>query len=429
VKVELIPIDSVIVEDRGREDFGAVGELAESIRTKGLLHPLVVDENNKLIAGERRLRALKLLKWETVPVNRFNDLDELTKVEIELEENTKRKSLTWQEESKLIQRAVEMRRGSNPEYKIENDPLLDKMGETTLKENLFLARMQEKFPSIAKEKDKSNAVRLAKRMQEKEVRSLLVKAAGSTPLTTLASPTSSVKSYSVEGVTLYLQDCLEGVRNLPSESIDLIITDYPFGIDFGNNADFLKRWDEVYDDSKDSLLSILLPETLKEFKRILKPGAHFYIFYPTVYHEQFRLEISKHLTLQHVPLIWDKKTGGTSFAPYRVYAPNYEGVFYGWKGESQGARKLSSPGYCVLDFPNLTGGNKVHPAEKPVELISYLINQSTIEGETVLDCFSGSGVTLEACLRMNRKGIAFELSQRWYELGVSRLMFHVKERK
>lgn len=423
MKVELIPIDSVLVEDRGREDFGAVGELAESIRTKGLLHPLVVDENTKLIAGERRLRALKLLKWELVPVNRFSDLDELMKVEIELEENTKRKNLTWQEESRLIQKAVSMRRGSNPEYRIENDPLLDKMSESSLKENLFLARMAEKFPSIVQEKDKSNAVRLAKRLQEKEIRSLMVKAAGSANINVNA-PTSSVQSYSIEGVTLYLQDCLEGIRLLPSESIDLILTDFPFGVDFGNNADFLKRWDEVYEDSNDVLLKSLVPELCIEFKRVLKDGAHFYIFYPSMYHQEFFDEFNKYFKVQRIPLIWNKRTGGTSFAPYTYYAPNYEPILYGWKGLAP--RKLHSPGYCVLNFDNLTGGDKTHPAEKPLELMCYLIQQSTIEGETVLETFSGSGVTLEACLRMSRKGIGFELSQRWYELGVERLMNRAK---
>ena len=422
MKIELIPIDSILVEDRGRIEFGAVGELAESIRTKGLLHPLIIDENNRLIAGERRLRALTLLKHTLVPVQRFNELDELTKVEIELEENTRRKNLSWQEESSLIAKSVGLRRLNDPSYTLDNDPLLDKMKESTLKENLFLSRMMERHPEIINEKDKKNAVRKAKRLQEKELRTLIVKASGnSTPET---NSDVGIPTFSTNGVMLVNQDCLEGIRSLPSDSIDLILTDFPFGVDLGNNTEFNKHWEEIYSDSTQHLLTKLLPELCIEFHRVLKDGAHFYIFYPSMFHVEFFAEFTKLLKVQRIPLIWNKRTGGNSFAPYTYYAPNYEPILYGWKGSTP--RKLHAPGYCVLNFDSIHGSSKTHPAEKPLELMNYLIQQSTIEGETVLETFSGSGVVAESCVRMDRKCIAYELSPQWYELAVERIMNRVK---
>ena len=74
----------------------------------------------------------------------------------------------------------------------------------------------------------------------------------------------------------------------------------------------------------------------------------------------------------------------------------------------------------MLNFENKIS-DKTHPAEKPVSLITYLVEQSSIEGETILDCFSGSGVTMAVSKRLNRKGIAFELSTRWFELGIERI--------
>jgi hypothetical protein len=103
-----IPIDSIIVENRRREDFGDVEGLAESIRRLGLFHPLVVDENNNLIAGERRLRACKMIGWREISVRYFTNLTDDEKNEIELEENARRKDLTPFEQSKSIVRLLQV---------------------------------------------------------------------------------------------------------------------------------------------------------------------------------------------------------------------------------------------------------------------------------------------------------------------------------
>ena len=85
-------------ESRFRKDFGDISELAESIRNFGLLQPVVIDRDFNLIAGERRLRACLSLGLEEIPARFYDELDELTAREIELEENIRRKQFTWQEE-------------------------------------------------------------------------------------------------------------------------------------------------------------------------------------------------------------------------------------------------------------------------------------------------------------------------------------------
>lgn len=424
MNIRLIPIGDINEGERARVDYGEVGDLANSIREKGLMHPIVIDSNMNLIAGGRRFRAHQLLKMELIPCHIFSDLNELQRAELELEENSKRKDFSWQEEVKLTEKLVRLRKEQDPSLTMKEHFLGDDIGAKTIQRNLFLARMGELHPEILLEKDKANAMRKAERIQEGKIRKLLVQASNGESMT--PSGDNSIREFSSNGVTLRNQDCLEGIRSLPNESIDLIITDFPFGVDLDKNAEFKKNgWDQVYSDDTQNLLSVLLPGLASEFQRVLKEGGHFYIFYPSIHHNAFDSELRKYFTLQHVPLIWNKRTGGVSFAPYRVYAPNYEPILYGWKGES---RKLKAPGYCVLNFDNLHGGEKTHPAEKPLELLCYLIDQSSIEGEVVLETFSGSGVTLEACLRMNRKGIGFELSPKWYELGVERLINRSKGR-
>src|SRR5262245_45947442 len=90
-----LPIESIRVGPRHRKDMGDVSALAESIRELGLLQPVVVRPDNRLVAGARRLAAVRLLGWSKVPVVVASDLDdELRLRKAERDENRCRKELT-----------------------------------------------------------------------------------------------------------------------------------------------------------------------------------------------------------------------------------------------------------------------------------------------------------------------------------------------
>src|SRR5438552_18759707 len=91
-----------IPERRQRHEIGDIASLADSISRLGLIHPLVVDNNNTLIAGFRRYTACKSLGWTGVECTRIDDLDPLVRHLVELEENIKRLDLTWQERHDAI---------------------------------------------------------------------------------------------------------------------------------------------------------------------------------------------------------------------------------------------------------------------------------------------------------------------------------------
>lgn len=101
-RTELVPVDNIVVQDRLREDYGDIAGLAESIMTHGLLHPLTIDADNNLIAGERRLRAMRKLGFMEVECRRWGTLTESERRELELEENLRRKDLTAYERSKNL---------------------------------------------------------------------------------------------------------------------------------------------------------------------------------------------------------------------------------------------------------------------------------------------------------------------------------------
>jgi len=108
--IENVPTTSIVVGKRLRKDMGDIVGLVESIRDDGLLHPLTVDQDNMLICGERRLRALRELGFEEVPVRRWFVIDDKHRAAIELAENVHRKDLTEIEKSRDVVKAAELAR-------------------------------------------------------------------------------------------------------------------------------------------------------------------------------------------------------------------------------------------------------------------------------------------------------------------------------
>lgn len=102
MKIMTIPISEIKIGNRRREELGDIQSLAKSIESIGLLHPIVVDDDDRLVAGGRRIEAHKLLGWREIEARSLGDLADDELREIELEENLQRKDLTSYERSRTI---------------------------------------------------------------------------------------------------------------------------------------------------------------------------------------------------------------------------------------------------------------------------------------------------------------------------------------
>lgn len=102
----LVDIDKIIVGDRIRKDFGDIQELADDIRENGLINPPVVNKEYQLLAGERRLRACKLLGWPQIEVRMMDTRDAEHELNIEISENDVRKGFTKTERVDYIKRLL-----------------------------------------------------------------------------------------------------------------------------------------------------------------------------------------------------------------------------------------------------------------------------------------------------------------------------------
>ena len=217
-------------------------------------------------------------------------------------------------------------------------------------------------------------------------------------------------------------NCLDILKNIPNESIDLIVTDPPYPTtsrgNAGNSGGMLQK-----DINKKGKVftynNINCKEYAPEFYRLLKDGSHCYV-------------MTNHLNLIHMlntfttngfhfikSLIWDK--GNKIMGQY--YMSQFEYILFFRKGRGI---KINNCGTSdIISVPNKKqkgkDGKNLHDTEKPVELMEVLVNNSSQENELVLDPFMGVGSTGIACIKNNRNFIGMELDENYFDIAKSRI--------
>lgn len=216
--------------------------------------------------------------------------------------------------------------------------------------------------------------------------------------------------------------CLEVLSTLQDNSIDLIATDPPYKVTSRGSSggtggmlkDTLNKKGLVFKHNE-----IKFDDWLPECYRVLKEGSHCYIMCNNKNLLGMLQSIEKAGFNVFKTLIWVKNTAITNM----YYMDNHEYIIFCRKGK---AKKINNCGTkSVLSFDNPK--NKIHPTEKPVELMQVLIENSSNEGDLVLDPFVGGGATAIACLNSNRECLAIELDEQYYEVTKERIENHVVE--
>jgi ParB family chromosome partitioning protein len=115
-----IDIDKIKVSSRIRKDFGDINELAEDIKKNGLINPPAINKEYQLLAGERRLRACKLLGWKQIPVNMIDTDGEEQDLSIEISENEARKEFTMTERLAYARKLTEIESAKAKQRSLSN---------------------------------------------------------------------------------------------------------------------------------------------------------------------------------------------------------------------------------------------------------------------------------------------------------------------
>jgi site-specific DNA-methyltransferase (adenine-specific) len=186
-------------------------------------------------------------------------------------------------------------------------------------------------------------------------------------------------------------------------TIDLVVSDPPYGMNFQSSHREVKYDKIANDDNLD-----WLPDWVAELKRVAKENAHLYIFCSWHKIDVFKQEFERHFRVKNV-LIWVKNNTGMGDL-YGDYAPQYEMILFCSNGE----KKLKGRRDSSVLSAKITG-NVNHPTEKPVKLLSFLVEKSSNEGDLVLDTFAGSFSTAQACKQTKRNFVSCEINPDYCE--------------
>lgn len=220
-----------------------------------------------------------------------------------------------------------------------------------------------------------------------------------------------------EEVKLLQGDFLYLARNIPSGSVDLVVTDPPYRCISGGRAGKKNQPGGILTVNDGKLFEhndIKAEEYFPEMFRVLADNSHCYVMCNLLNLAHF-MQVAQDVGFKiHNLLVW-KKNNAT---PNRWYMKNCEFTLFLYKGRAKPINDCGSK--QAHDFTNIIG-NKRHPTEKPVELMQYYIANSSDPGDVVFDPFMGCGSTGVAAVKSGRKFIGIELDQRYFETAQRRI--------
>lgn len=430
----IVPIAETEIRKRQRSamDKTKLAELKESIADKGILHPPVYWQDPAtqkwvLSAGERRTEAMRQLHAEgrafthegnvvlpgQIPITRLGDyVDEIARFEVELDENVRRDDLTWQDRVKAFADLHEMRTQTNrKQTQIDTARELVDRGivkslpsaRLHMKEATLIAEHLDN-DKIANARNPAEALSHIYRMEEEKITAALVKRK------LAAMPIMS-------NIRLMNGSCLDVLDGLDSDMADLILADPPYGLG-ASGAGFRARTvhHHNYEDTPDNAKKIARA-ILTEGFRICKTRANIFMFCDIDLFDWLKSTASNMgWTPFRRPLIW-QKSESEGLAPWGGSGPRIttEFIFFATKGQ----RGLNASPIDVFNVKRVSRSERIHAAEKPVELLKTLIQCSTLPGDFVLDPCCGSGSTLVAAKELKRTGLGIEFDTDYYTTAMA----------
>jgi DNA modification methylase len=411
--IHFLPADEIEVQPgRNRKVFSSqqITALAESISSIGLIHPLIVrvdGSNTILAAGERRLRAMKMLMGEgyvpfrclgkivplnCVPVLYYHELDELTAKQVELDENLHRVDLTWQERAQAISELHKIQQAKNPGATFTDTASVletefnHTIGPGKVKEMTLLVENMYR-PEVAAARTEKDATRAMFKALEQEFNEKLGLAVGS----------STVGFIVGDGPREMQRLAAQGTR------FDVVCTDPPYGIDADRSG--LHEFGALVHSYKDSWEKVeqLLIRFSSELDTCTKDKCHLYLFCDVIKFAEIAhiIEENTEFKVWPRPLIWVKNKGtlpSADYGPHRMY----ECILYANKGK----RMITGVYSDVLTYPYET--DRKHAAQKPVALYKDLLRRSCRPGDKVLDPFCGSGTIFSAACDLQLEAVGVD---------------------
>ena len=450
------PISSIIVNrsERIRRDPKEVernaAQIADSLMLVGPISPIMLNEANELIAGECRLEAYKLLGQDEVPVVRRLKLERAMELMIELDENTRRAEMCWQDKALAIaavhDRESKMSEDRKKQWSLRATGELVNQSHSYVRDCLIVAtalRRDDKEVWDAKSFDQAKQILIGRKEQAamaaaaKHSADMLVipsipkatKPSGiisiqlgttqSTPQSVVVTDPEEVKAMRMVKISdrLFNTDCTDLMKNVLAEkSVDAIITDIPYGIDMDLMEDMhgIDQMRSTHD--VDQNVEQMKPFLEGAF-RVLKDNTYLFFFYAQQHQEKLATwgrEVG--FNVLDWNLLWLKPHSCKNNAPHINPTKSYEPVMVMKKGSPRLAKPMTK---CHLEVDGMPDKRlQSNPFAKPLDFINQMILDPILfPGMTILDPFAGGGSILRACILRGCKIIGCEIDkQRFPEL-------------
>lgn len=476
----LVPLSSILVEDRLRIDLGEVQELAESMRDNGVFHPPVVEgipyseadksiindgmptfrgHDYRLLAGGRRMAAFTLLNsnkvegakgedWTMVPVTVFDELPADQKIVVEVEENIKRKEMTWQE---TLAGIVKYHKAKVRTALQEGDTWSQSATGRLL--NMNQAKVSIAFKvhdaikagneKVAKAESLNEAIKVLMgeeldRAQAEQMRRIQLKRAEQAKTSALKTTEVSTStllgvresqpvSHSVEPLVkpkftpeqvasfYHHGNALEVLPLLAKNTvINHIITDPPYAIEMDNlemvGVERIADTHIVEENLK------LLPEFIRVSFDCIAEDGFMCMWYDLDHHEKIKTWAEKvGWKVCRWPFIWLKTSScRNSQAQYNI-TKSSEVCYIFRRSEKSILKQKRSNNYLLAS----SVATAEHPFVKPSETWKWLIESVSTEGQTIFDGFAGQGSSLAAMFKVGRTPIGCEIDEKHIASGLS----------
>lgn len=383
--VSIFVDDIIVAPGRVRKTFKQedIDALADSIRRLGLIHPPVVGRDLLLVAGERRLRAVRSLGWDTIPVQWADDLSPHDLLALELEENIKRSDLTWQEQVDSLLRLHELRLTEDPSWTQEQTAAAVGIAKMTVSDQLAVAKeLRAANPKVKDLKEYSVARGIVKRQTERKQADEVASIAAVLDMDGEIPPPPETP--------ILTADFLEWVRDYSGQPFNLIHCDYPYGI----NADKFNQGSAEarggYEDTPEIYWN-LIHALVSNKDKLLGDSGHVIFWFSMRYYSETLQALRANFWVDSYPLIWFKSDNtGTLPDPSRGPRRVYEAAFLC----SHGDRKIIQSVANTFAAPVTRLAE--HMSEKSQPMLEHFMRMVVDPHTRILDPTCGSGSALRA---------------------------------
>jgi|WetSurMetagenome_2_1015567.scaffolds.fasta_scaffold131625_1 DNA modification methylase len=418
-RVGMIPVENIVLTDRARKAMGDLDGLELNMKESGLIQPLAVKDNSDgtftLLAGERRFTVLKRNEVALIPARIYErDLTLLEMKVIENAENFHRKDMEFYEYDALALEIHNMKQealgakaagpGGSGWSTSDTGEMLG-ISQPSVSQALARAQAREVYPELFEScKTAADATKILKKVSEEAIKEAIARKLecdkSETDLNRIASH-------------FIIKDFFEGVKEIPEKTFNLVEIDPPYAINLqaqkkkdGESQYSLASYNEITPEK----YAELMPKLFSECYRVMADHSWLIVWFaPHPWFETMYQWIKgAGFGVTRLCGIWTKGTPGQSMNPSIRLANSYEMFFYAWKGSPA----LNKAGHGNdFHFPPVPAQQKVHPTERPIELMKDLYETFAFPGSRVLIPFLGSGNGLLAANALGMPAVGFDLSR------------------